>query len=166
MENKNVPGNNGGGLTDSPVEPSESEPLKTKKNNNMKKLKESKKKDPEKGEIEIVNVRNEEQGVQSTSSGSESDDENESSGNTGSSGGKRKRQRKRDLLAVWAHKCRLNPRKALIYLIFCVVFVFILFFILILMASLWPEDQYHDVCQSAHCHLMSSQVRIFSFFYT
>jgi hypothetical protein len=64
-----------------------------------------------------------------------------------------------DKLNAIAHKCKLTPKKSLIYLLVCCVIIFLLFFILITLIALWPPSPAANLCESSKCHSLSAKVR-------
>lgn len=151
VENKNAPGN---GLTDA-VSPEESDPLKEKDGGDKKT---KKKGSPIKKSL--FGTKNKEKMTEATTPDPEdpgpsvSDSENEQEDKKR----KRRRQGRKDVVGIWAHKCRLTPKRGLIYLLFCGVVIILLLFILFLLAALWPRGPSHEPCLSAQCHQYSSNV--------
>ncbi|CAL8074169.1 unnamed protein product [Orchesella dallaii] len=129
VENKGLPGN---GLTDS-VSPEEGEPLRS----NSKRGKNKQKKE------------------QISMGAKQSDRElDEDSGDED----RDSRASRKSRLEVCARKCRLTPKRSLIYLLFCSFLIFFLLLILIILAALWPSSPSLTTCQTAQCHAYSAQI--------
>lgn len=136
VENKGLPGN---GLTDS-VAP-EQEPLRRSSNSSGKRGGNGKGK-PRKEKISLVIGGGKIGGNEGEISGDEED-------------GRRERT---DRLDVCARKCRLTPKRSLIYLLVSSLLIFLLLLILIILAVLWPSSPNQPTCQSAQCHMYSADI--------
>lgn len=119
----------GNGLTDA-VAPEE-EPLRRSSNSSGKKK-------PKKEKISLV--------ISSGKKSTEDDDLSETD------------DEKVDKLESCARKCRLTPKRSLIYLIVSSVVIFVLLLILIILAALWPSSPSQQTCQTAQCHGFSAQI--------
>jgi hypothetical protein len=175
LENKNIPRGRNNGLTDS-VAPAESDPLKKvggdgKKPGGGGKLKGVLKKSGNRGSKEKKEAEmkvgidpglldqpegtdpeeQEDPGPSVSDAEEEEEDNKKGKKNSG-------RRTKPDRLGILASKYGFTKR-ALIYLIFCGCLIIILFFILILLASLWPSGLPREACLgSAKCHSYSAKV--------
>lgn len=135
VENKGLPGN---GLTDS-VSPEE-EPLRRSSNSSGKR---GGGKKPRKEQISLVSGKTKGDAGEDNMSGDEED-----------GGGGRPPNK----LDVCARKCRLTPKRALIYLVVSSLLIFLLLLILIILIALWPSSPNQPTCQSAQCHKYTGEI--------
>lgn len=133
VENKGLPGN---GLTDS-VSPEE-EPLRRSSNSSGKR---GSGKKPRKEQISLV-------------SGKKKGDPEDNMSGDEEDGGARQTSK----LDVCARKCRLTPKRALIYLVVSSLLIFLLLLILIILIALWPSSPSQPTCQSAQCHKYTAEI--------
>ncbi len=135
VENKGLPGN---GLTDS-VSPEE-EPLRRSSNSSGKR---GGGKKPRKEQISLVSGKK------------KGDAEDNLSGDEEDGGGGPRQTSKLD---VCARKCRLTPKRALIYLVVSSLLIFLLLLILIILIALWPSSPSQPTCQTAQCHKYTGEI--------
>jgi hypothetical protein len=171
VENKNAPGN---GLTDV-VGPQESDPLNNKEKShppppppapsgNKNKGKSNNKNS--KGRGGLFSSMKKEKMTNESPLNAEADPEDpgpsvSDSENEQEASRKRSRRRqgpRKDIVGIYAHKCRLTPKRGLIYLLFSGAVIILLLFILFLLAALWPRGPSHPPCLTAQCHHYSGAV--------